>query len=102
MKNPPSADDTLFGTWMQIAYGMTLGFTRTPPSGPPQHAPAVAQVRAPNRAPRGNPLQRALAAIDDWFNRQQVAARERYLAQAQDIYELEARMRELERRRPYF
>jgi hypothetical protein len=99
MKNPPFADDTLLGTWMQIAYGMTLGFTRTAPSVSARHAPEAKPVPAPRRP---NVLLRALDAIDNWFYRQQLAARERYLAQAQDIFELEARMRELERRRPYF
>jgi Protein of unknown function (DUF3563) len=41
------------------------------------------------------------ARIDDWFYRQQVNAREAYLAQSTDIFDLEARIRHLERR-PYY
>lgn len=37
------------------------------------------------------------AAMDDWFWRQQLRARDAYLAQSRDVFELEARMRELER-----
>jgi hypothetical protein len=119
MKHPPFADRSLLGTCMQVAYGMTLRPAQLQPTTPGawsrssasffEALPANARARAPvapavlasKRAPRRNPLQRALDAVDKWFYRQQVAARERYLAQAQDVFEVEARMRELERR-PYY
>jgi hypothetical protein len=46
-------------------------------------------------------LQRGLAALDGWFYRQRQASREEYLSRAQNVFELEARMRELERS-PHF
>jgi hypothetical protein len=42
-----------------------------------------------------------LSRLDDWFYRQQLHARESYLAQATDIFDLEQRIRYLERR-PYY
>jgi Protein of unknown function (DUF3563) len=39
--------------------------------------------------------------LNDWFYRQQLNQREAYLAQATDIFDLELRMRRLERR-PYY
>lgn len=67
--------------------------------------PANAQMRAPiapaeplpsKRTPRGNVLQRAWNALDHWFYRQRMKQREAYLAQSQDIFELERRLRKLE------
>jgi hypothetical protein len=101
MKHPPFADDSLLGTCMQIAYGMSLGSTRSVPSTPARPTRESPPGAAPQRAARGNVLRRALDAADEWFYRQKLAARERYLAQAHDVFEVEARMRELERR-PYY
>ncbi len=55
----------------------------------------------PQAAPREGIMQPRLAAIDGWFYRQQMKEREAYLAQAQDIFDLENRLRQLDRR-PYF
>ena len=41
------------------------------------------------------------ALVDDWFYRQQVKEREAYLAQSTDIFDLERRIRQLERRPHY-
>ena len=38
-----------------------------------------------------------IAAIGDWFYRQQVKEREAYLAQSSDIFDLERRIRQLDR-----
>jgi len=46
-------------------------------------------------------LQRLSNAFDNWTYRQRMKEREAYLAQAQDIFELEDRIRQLERR-PYY
>ena len=48
--------------------------------------------------PREGFVQRFLAAIDGWFYRQQMDEREAYLAQSQDIFDLERRLRQLDRR----
>jgi Protein of unknown function (DUF3563) len=42
-----------------------------------------------------------LSAIGDWFHRQQVSEREAYLATSVDIFELERRIRNMDRR-PYY
>lgn len=42
-----------------------------------------------------------LAAIGDWFYRQQVKEREAYLAQSTDVFDLERRIQQLERRPNY-
>jgi len=47
------------------------------------------------RPPRPSLLER----LENWFWRQRQRAREEYLAQAADVFELESRMRDLER--PY-
>ncbi|HEX8012844.1 MAG TPA: DUF3563 family protein [Casimicrobiaceae bacterium] len=49
------------------------------------------RCKAPTRSPS------LLERLDRWFWRQQVRDREAYLAGAQDIFELEERMRRLER-----
>ena len=53
------------------------------------------------RVAREGRLYRWLNRLDNWFYRQQVKQREAYLAQSQDIFELEARIRHLERRGYY-
>lgn len=116
MKSPPFAHRSLLETCIQLAYGMTLRaprdgagstsgaahgsrptFFEALPANAEARAPIAPPVLTPKRVPRRNPLQRALDAVDDWSYRQQLAARERYLAQANDIFEVEARMRDLER-----
>ena len=52
-------------------------------------------ARAPSRStPAGANL---LDRLDAWFWRQRQRAHESYLAQSQDVFELERRMRDLER-----
>jgi hypothetical protein len=47
-----------------------------------------------------DPKPGLLSRLDDWFYRQQLNAREAYLAESSDIFDLECRMRQLEQR-PY-
>jgi Protein of unknown function (DUF3563) len=71
--------------------------------------PANAEMKMPTapekmpakRVAREGRLSRWLNRLDNWFYRQQVKQREAYLAQSQDIFELEARIRHLDRR-PYY
>jgi hypothetical protein len=98
MRNPPFADRSLLGTCIQLAHAT---FFEALPSNVEHRAPVAPSSLASKRAPRPNALQRALAALDNWFYRQRLASREKYLAQSQNVFELEARMRELERR-PYY
>jgi hypothetical protein len=62
-----------------------------PASAPPSRATA-----APRKAA---PLERKgwLNRLDTWFWRQRQSAREAYLAQAKDVFEVERRIRDLER-----
>ena len=48
-------------------------------------------------APASTTRGRLLDRLDAWFWRQRQRADEAYLAQSQDVFELERRMRELER-----
>ena len=97
MRYPPFADRSLLGTCIQIAHAT---FFEALPANIEQRAPIAPPTLAPKRARPPGALQRGLAALDDWFHRQRLASREKYLSQAQNIFDLEARMRDLERR-PY-
>jgi hypothetical protein len=58
-------------------------------------APTRPSIYAHKRVPRTR--GGLLARIDSWFWRQQQRAVEAYLAQSQDVFEVERRMRDLER-----
>ncbi|MFO1312117.1 MAG: hypothetical protein U1F41_08650 [Burkholderiales bacterium] len=94
MKHPPFADKSLLGTCIQLAHAT---FYEALPSNVEHRAPIAPRDLAPKRARAGNPLQRAMTALDNWFYRQSLRSREAYLAQSQNIFELEARMRDLDR-----
>jgi hypothetical protein len=54
--------------------------------------------RGPSRPASAKTTRRSLLdRLDAWFWRQRQRADEAYLAQSQDVFELERRMRELER-----
>jgi hypothetical protein len=98
MRYPPFADKSLLGTCIQLAHAT---FYEALPSNIEHRAPVAPASLSPKRAPQPNALQRALAAVDGWFYRQRLASRERYLAQSQNVFELESRMRELDRHPQY-
>jgi len=60
-----------------------------------------ARIQSTTAANGADTEPRWLAAIGDWFYRQQVKEREAYLAQSTDIFDLERRIRQLERRPNY-
>ncbi|MFO1305873.1 MAG: hypothetical protein U1F54_19285 [Burkholderiales bacterium] len=99
MNNPPFADRSLLGTCIKLAH---VTFYEALPANVEHRAPVAPRDLAPKRAPAGNPLQRVMTALDNWFYRQSLRSRERYLAQSQNIFELEARMRDLDRGRVVF
>lgn len=98
MMNPPFADKSLLGTCIKLAH---TTFFEALPANVEHRAPIAPRELAPKRAGGGNLLQRGMAALDNWFYRQRLASREAYLAQAQNIFDLEARMRELDRHPSY-
>ena len=71
--------------------------------------PANAEMKTPTapekmpakRVTREGRLHRLVNRLDNWLYRQQVKQREAYLAESQDIFELEARIRHLERGQYY-
>ena len=58
-----------------------------------------AGVRAPSNDAPANPAARGglLDRLDTWFWRQRQRANEAYFAESQDVFELESRMRAIER-----
>jgi hypothetical protein len=90
-------DDGAIGTFVKLAQATFF-----------DALPANAQRKAPTapESPPGGKLAPAahhswLSALDRWFYAQRMKERDAYLAQAQDIFELESRIRQLERR-PYY
>jgi hypothetical protein len=73
-------------------------FSDVMPSRPDPKA-SGASSRTNGRSPAGRPSW--TRRLNDWFYRQQVNQREAYLAQSTDIFDLERRIRHLERR-PYY
>ncbi len=64
---------------------------------------APTEVDPPMRRPSESLLKRWTNAFDNWCYRQSLNEREAYLAQAQDVFDLENRMRRLERHPfPYY
>jgi hypothetical protein len=61
-------------------------------SGVPKSAARTPDAKAPQAAKLG-----LLERFDRWLWQQQVREREAYLAESKDVYELEERIRELER-----
>ena len=82
-----SNDDGVVGAWAKLAHA--LAFPMQPLGGAP--------VRAEESAPRLGMLER----FDRWLWKQEMRQREAYLAGAKDIFELEERMRRLDRGEPF-
>jgi hypothetical protein len=73
-------------------------FSDVMPSFQYSSRPAVAsKPAAPKSAGKS-----MIAAISDWFYRQQVAEREAYLAKSTDIFDLERRMRDFDHQPNFF
>lgn len=93
----PYPDDGGIGTFVKLAQATFF-----------DALPANAQHKAPTApaTPPGGKLapaarQRWLSALDRWFHTQRMKERDAFLGRSQDIFELESRIRELERR-PYY
>ena len=68
---------------------------------PPRTDPRARAIGSRTAANGADTEPRWLAAIGDWFYRQQVKEREAYLAQSTDVFDLERRIQHLERRQNY-
>jgi Protein of unknown function (DUF3563) len=88
-------DNSLIGTCIMLAH--STFYDALPANAERREPIAPANVGPSKRAPREGLVQRLVNALDNWFYRQRVREREAYLAKAKDIFELEYRMRQLER-----
>ncbi len=79
-----------------ISLAQTTFFETMPARADGLPAPTVAPSE-----PFGKRLARWAGSLEDWFYRQQQNDREAYLARSQDVFELERRLSDLNRR-PYF
>jgi len=79
-----------FGIFVLIAEALRFRSRQPDQSDGAEIAPAVAPLPSRGLGDR----------IDDWFWKQRQSALEAYLGKAQDVFELEARIRDLEREVP--
>ena len=94
----PFPEHTLVGHCIALAHAT---FYDALPSNV-EHKPPIAPEKLPSkRIGIGAAFQRFIEALDNWFYRQRLKDREAYLAQATDVYDVERRMRELERNPAY-
>ena len=93
------SEHSIVGSCIKLA--QTTFFDALPANAEMMTPAAPAKLPASKRAAREGRLAEWINRLDNWFYRQQVKQREAYLAQSQDIFELEARIRHLERR-PYY
>jgi hypothetical protein len=88
-------ENSLISTCIMLAH--STFYDALPANAERREPIAPAGVAPSKRAPREPLMQRLVNALDNWFYRQRVREREAYLSQAKDIFELEYRMRQLER-----
>ena len=92
-------EHSIVGTVIKLA--QTTFFDALPANAQMKTPTAPEKLPAVKRLAREGRLSRWLNAFDNWLYQQQVKQREAFLAQSKDIFELEARIRHLERR-PYY
>ncbi len=95
-RSHPFPESSLVGSCIRLA--QTTFFDALPANAELLPAKAPATFPASKQAAVGNRLTRFTEALENWFYRQQLKDREAYLAQSQDIFEVERRMRDLDRR----
>jgi hypothetical protein len=95
----PFREDSFIGSCIKLAQSTFFDLLPSNVHGRGPTAPAV--LPAPKLAPL-EPARssRWIAARDDWMHNQRMKDRESYLAQSVDIFDLERRIRTLERN-PY-
>ena len=92
-------EHSIVGTVIKLA--QTTFFDTLPANAQMKTPTAPEKLPAVKRLAREGRLSQWLNAFDNWLYQQQVKQREAFLAQSKDIFELEARIRHLERR-PYY
>ena len=90
----PFPEHSLVGNCIRLAQTTFFDAAASRADTPMPNAPAKSE-------PFGARLARWMENLDDWLYRQRMNDREAYLAQSQDVFELERRLRDLDRR-PYF
>ena len=95
----PFPENSLVGNCIRLA--QTTFFDAMPARADVLVPKAPATLRPAQSEPFGQRLARWTENFENWMHQQRVKEREAYLAQAQDVFDLERRMRNLERR-PYF
>lgn len=99
--NPPLYDSSLIGVVTRLTHGILLdaseramryGMRADPPAGSATSRPASAPAKI-TRARLSDWLDR----LDAWFWKQEMKSQEEFLAQSIDVFDLEQRMRCLER-----
>lgn len=98
VRSHPFPENSLVGSCIKLA--QTTFFQELPANvaSMPARAPAVFPA---SKQEGGNRFARWAEALENWLYRQRMKERDAYLAQSHDIFEVERRMRELDRR-PYF
>jgi hypothetical protein len=92
-------EHSIVGTCLKLA--QTTFYDALPANAEMKTPTAPEKLQAIKRfAPEGR-FARWVNALDNWLYRQQVKQREAFLGESQDIFELEARIRYLERRQYY-
>lgn len=90
------SEHSIVGSCIKLA--QSTFFDALPANAEMKTPTAPEKLPAAKRVAREGRLAQWLNALDNWLYRQQVEQREAYLAESQDIFELEARIRHLERR----
>ena len=93
------SEHSIVGTCIKLA--QTTFYDALPANAEMKTPTAPEKLPAAKRVAREGRLAQWLNAVDNWLYRQQVKQREAYLGESKDIFELEARIRHLERR-PYY
>ena len=97
-RNRPFAENGFMDVVVKLAQ---TAFFDDLPANAHHHPPTAPATLAGPLAAAPSLRQRWWAGLERWMYQQQVREREAYLGQARDVYDLEQRIRNLERR-PYY
>lgn len=91
--HPPLYDNSLTGVLARLTHGILLDAHRRARRDRAKRATA-SEISFPNSVAKSRSW---LTRLDTWFWKQEMKRREAFLAQSADIFDLERRMRMLER-----